>query len=387
MEKTALLCRYGGIGDCLLLTVVAAALKRRGYEVDYVVGNPVSNISELFTNLNLFRNVFPATRLLNISSDEFIEDSNGNMINSNMIKMNYTLPIDYKHSVENNTNYNGVSSIKPEWGWFRHQNSNYQNWYDLSLGWANIDPADVLDKDKRPIYKVEDSELEWAKSVIPKGSPILGMQLKASSLVRTWYRSDELPKLLVDNYPDSVVVFFRDNSWYIRKGNTISKIDFPSGKNTVRMSAALISLFDVFISVDSGMAHIAEAVKTKSIVIYLTVPAWTRNKYYDYTYSIEPNVDCYPCFGLSRYCWRILGEVYDQLSDREKKLKKAMEANVAIEEIAKELNTNTEGIYREFRALREKEEGLKCKQPYCSASINNDIIMGRVKYILQHNRS
>jgi len=381
--KTALLCRYGGIGDCLLNTSVANVLKKRGYEVDYVVGNPTFNISELFDNLDCFNNVFPARRIMGMF-EEFIEDTNGNWISSNIIKSTYDLPLDLKHSIENNSMYPNIAGQRLEWRWFAYQNSNMQNWYDLSLGWAKIDPTTVPPEDKVPIYRIKEDELEWAKSVLPEGSPILGVQAQASSLVRTWYRADEFPQTLIENFDGCVVAFYRGTSWFVRKGNSITKIDFPEGKNRVRHSAALISLFDAFIAVDSGMAHIAEAVGTKSVVIYLTVPAWTRSQYYKLTYPIEPDesIWCHPCFDLNRYCWRIEKDVENDLSDREKKLLELKNQGMNIEQIAKQLDTNPEGIFKENSALHARVDALKCKQPYCSANIKNERILNKVKEAL-----
>ena len=382
--KSALLCRFGGIGDCLILTVVASVLKKKGYEVDYVVGNPTFNVSELFDNLDCFRNVFPAKRIMNIP-DEFIQDTHNNWVSSNIIKSDYDLPIDYKHSIENNSVYSSLARIKSEWRWFDHQNSNFQNWVDLSLAWAKIDPTTIPDEDKIPKYKIRHDELAWAKGVIPEGTKIFGVQPQASSLVRTWYKADELPQQLINEYEGCVVLFFRGDKWYIRKGTRVKPLNFPENMNKVRASVALISLFDMFIASDSGMAHLAEIVGTKSIVMYLTVPSWTRSKYYKNTYAIEPKKDvwCYPCFDLNRYCWRVVNEGDKQLTDREKKILKAKEAQANILETAKELGTNPEGVQRELDALNRKIEGLRCRQPYCSASITNEEIMGEIENVLR----
>ena len=198
------------------------------------------------------------------------------------------------------------------------------------------------------------------------------------------FKEDDITDCNIRQAIYSLLAFFKDNSWYVRKGNSVSKIEFPKGKNKVRMSAALVSLFDIFVSVDSGMAHIAEAVKTKSIVIYLTVPAWTRSGYYKYTYPIEPDISvwCHPCFDLHRYCWRIEDEVETELSSREKELLKYTKKHASMNALIKKFNTNPEGIQRELSALSGKIEALKCKQPYCSANITNDKILEKIKEIL-----
>ena len=76
-----------------------------------------------------------------------------------------------------------------------------------------------------------------------------------------------------------------------------------TGKTTVRESAALIKLSEVYVGVDGGLAHLAVAVKTTGIIIFGPVLSGLR-KHSNYMVSVENVSTCHGCshfLDLSKY--------------------------------------------------------------------------------------
>ena len=293
-RKKAVILRVGGLGDCLILTPIAKALHNKGYDVDVLIGSPTGEVHELIEGLPYIHSAKKITRVNAIDCVSIAKDT---FVSVECIKPKYDLVVDLKFSVENNHPQYHSSE-----GWRDSINSNYQNWVDISLGWANIDPMKVADEDKLPEIVLPSSYTDWVKASVVgekgvRNFHVIGIQLQASSLIRTWYKMNELPERICNEYPNDVILLFGDNAWWIFTKNGRQKFEIPEG-NSLLWSAALISQMDAFIAADSGMSHIAEAVKTETIGVYTTVPAWTRTKYYKHAHPIEADVECYPCFTL-----------------------------------------------------------------------------------------
>lgn len=68
-------------------------------------------------------------------------------------------------------------------------------------------------------------------------------------------------------------------------------------RETLRDKAAIINLCDLFIGPDSGLMHLAAAVKTKSIVIFGSIPSECRINYYPtHTAFKRIELDCLGCW-------------------------------------------------------------------------------------------
>lgn len=374
-----LVVRYGGIGDSVILTPVLKQLSKK-FKVHFAVPEKQTT---LFRNLNFIEKIIPLYRIQG-SGEDFFRIKNG-LGTIARIKPDYDLVLDYRFSIEGNSMYRQLAEYdKPLYGdWLSHQNSNYQNWIDISLGWANIDPQTVTDDEKRPIYKPEQKEIEWAKATIGdnKGR-VIGIQLYASSLCRSFYHPQELPKKILELKDTGInsVFIFDGESWHkmIKLGN--KKIVLPKWIDPYRASAALISQFDRFVTADTGMSHIAEAVGTDSIVIYTTVPAWTRQKYYKHNTPIQANVKCSPCFTLGYSCPLNKARAIKQLSKREQFVKKYSDEGISLQEAAQKLNTTTDGLQQEFNSINQKIEALSKIEPDCVKDITADKILGFILY-------
>lgn len=374
-SKKALITRVGGLGDCLILTPIAKELHKRGYQVDFFIGSPTGQIYQLFEKLHYLHSVKKVSRLNGI---DCIQDEQQNFIAVDILKKDYDEVFDFKFSIEENrVGNNGIE------GWRRSINSNYMNWVDLSMAWANIDYTKILDENKRPDVSIPDSYHEWAGNEVPVEGKVIGIQLQASSLTRTWYRAMDLPELLHNQYLNDTILVFAGNEWVAMAKYGRKKIEIPEGFDPILCSVALINKMDVFISADSGMSHVAEAVGTHAIDIYTTVPAWTRVKYYKYAHPIEADVLCHPCFVLDQFCPIEKKKAESSLSEREKRIFQAGNSREDIMKVAKEFQTIPKAIDDEFGAIRQKIGAMSATMPACVGSVTSKMITDKVAEIFE----
>lgn len=383
-RKTALMLRVGGVGDAMLLTTVGKQLNKQGYDVDFFVGSPTGMIHELF-KLPYFRTVKQIIRITNI--DAVKQEDSEDFIAVACLLKNYDEVFDFKYSIEDNrpsANYN-----KHE-GWRVTINSNYQNWTDISLQWANIDPTKVSDEDKRPelyIDKEDKRYCNWLDEVgiVAKDRRdfnVIGIQLQASTLIRSWYKAAELPKMIHEKYPNDIVLVYTNDGWQAITRHGMNKIKFDSDLDNLVSSAHLISRMNCFISADSGMSHVAEALDVHTITTYTTVPAWTRAKYYQYSHSIESTPPCHPCFVLDVFCPLERIEAAKTMTTREKEIVETLEKNGDMRELCKRFNTVPRAIQGEYESSKKRVESLSAVEPACVKSITAEAILEKLDEIL-----
>jgi len=372
-KKKALMLRVGGLGDCLILTPVAKQLHKKGYSVDYFVGSPTGEVFELISGLPYFNSVKEISRVGN--SIDAVKDEDGHYVSVEILKKNYDEVFDFKFSVE--ANRAGINKTE---GWRDTLNSNYMNWVDLSLAWANFDWTKISDEDKRPELTYNSVVYdEWAEKLVPDN--VIGIQLQASTLIRTWYKSGDLPDRIYKEFPDHSVLIFTNGWQLMNKYGTVS-IHIPDKLNPLICSAALLKRCSIFISADSGFSHVAEALNIPTIGIYTTVPAWTRTKYYKYAHSLNTDVECHPCFELNMFCPIERKNALDKLTDREKDIIKSSEENISIFDVARKYSTAPRAIEMELQSARQRLDALSAVEPACVKSITIDMIINKVHEII-----
>lgn len=362
-----LLLRFGGIGDSMILTVVAKELVRRGHSVTYAVMEPHV---PLFDNLKCFKKVLPMRR---IHTYDCVPHPKWGWVATDWLKDAFQQGVvEYKFSIERNSLY---AALQPMYGeWIAHQNSNYQNWIDVMLSWANIDPTTV--EDKQPLYKIKKTEKDWAKSVLPSHikRPVIAMQMQASSMARTWYHAEQLPRKFIDIWPHVSILIYDGEKWELLRKDGRKTITLPH--HPVRHSAALLSLCDGFIACDTGLVQIADALNVKTIACYTTVPAWTRIAYSRNVTAIESlPLPCRPCFTLDRFCPERRKQALESLSDREKKMREFQEQGMDLNIASFELNTTPQLLDGEFLAMNHRLENLSGLTPMCVETITIERIL------------
>lgn len=379
-----LLARFGGIGDCFPVAAAARYLADQGHDVTVALRDDGSKVKQtaLFRedakfNTVDFKQVGPwADRCVKTPIGwQSIQTTYGN----------YDFVVDYMNIVENNST-SPVNNNEDLWEfWQRSRNSNYQNWYDLHLAWCNVNPAKVSNEYKRPHLVLTDGEKKAAADFKAKYTKLFVIHPYASSLARSWYQAKELvPKLLKD-YEGCAIAFWNpsENNWDLltRKGPTkLPKLD----ENPLRETMALVSAADLVICVDTGCSHIAEGLNVKSLVVYSTVPAWTRNKYYEHQTHIDPGEDHpeYYTFSLSLGDPLRVKDGMEALTERERQVKALFEKNVSAQEAMEALNTDGHGAELELKMLMAKKESWERQQSKSLSGITPDSVFDKIKAII-----
>lgn len=381
-----MMSRFGGIGDAVILTVVARELIDRGHEVHLSV--PQHQVS-LFDNLpECFTKVLETARFQ--GHIDCIKGKWGWM-SVEAMKDEFTVfmgekdrtfaPIDYKYSIELNANMGHAGRADYMGYWLRSQNSNFQNWVDLSLGWAGIDPQSVPDERKVPVYRQREPEKNWARRTLRGASePIIGLHMFASSLSRTYYRHEDVAKALLEAYPTATIIHWMGDHWIQGSKAGFKRLELP--EHFLRHSVSLVKGMDLIICADSALSHYAAAVDTPSITTYTTVPPWTRGKYYPKGRGIVGDVPCHPCFNLHRYCPLNQKRAEETLSDREKQMLELEQGGAPPPEAAKVLGTHVESLNHEYNAMRQRMEGIAGMVPDCVKDITPERILAEVKEVL-----
>jgi ADP-heptose:LPS heptosyltransferase len=379
-KKKILICRYGGIGDSLICTVLAREWKKRnpGGKVHFAVR---AEIASLFTHEKLFDKILPTFRKEPSKLDCIHRD--GGWVGLECIKENYTDVFDLKYSIELNSPWQELA--QRDGPWRTSMNSNFTHWVELSLGWCNIDPTEVTDF--KPSYVATAEELAWARERVPKdASPVIGVHLQASSLARTWYRAAELPERLRTIMPDARILYFDEASkhWLLTEKVGGKRIDV-SGDDGLRKSAALLSRMDLLICADSGYSHVAAAMDCPTLTIYTTVPSWTRERYYTKAHPIQSKLSCSPCFTLEGWCPRQAKRAKEQLTWREQRLLGYEEVRTPPQEAALQEHMPPQAFMAEFSAIKQKLRSMCTLEPDCMKEITPEAIAERAEEILNED--
>lgn len=112
-----------------------------------------------------------------------------------------------------------------------------------------------------------------------------------------------IAKHLNDNYDCSIILFGGPNEkrTIYEMSHKINPKPLLSTGNTIRQTAALIKQCDLFINIESGLGHIASAVKTNSITIMgPTIKTRTRT-YGETATNIFKDMPCNPCYKYPFY--------------------------------------------------------------------------------------
>ena len=379
--KKYLLTRFGGMGDAAPVMVVAKELKKLGHSVDIALredehGNKQVDFLEntdCADSAMTFKEIGPwKTRCVSFEHG---------WVDIKSTYPEYDEVIDFMNIIEQNSTCNSTFPINPSDEWMKHRNSNWVNWYDLHLSWANIDPTSVKDEDKRPEYVLSEEELKEVNEIRKGADGVIVINPHASSLARTWYQADDMIPMLLKKYPNHKIFSWEPStaSWSVFKGEGVSEYQSDL-KSSLRASMCVVGSADIYIGADTGYTHVAEGLDVPHIAIYSSVPAWTRAKYYQYQTSIDKGPHS---FALTLGDPHRIEEGMDELSDKEKKLMDLHESGVAIEVAAKALNTTPEGVNLEMDALQRKMSSFERIQSKALTAVTVEEVMGLIEEVLK----
>jgi len=174
------------------------------------------------------------------------------------------------------------------------------DWNKMSQDDLYLKRYDIQEEDGSIDWFISESEIEYANNFIKENKlenikgKIIGVQLHAANAPeRCW--SDEKWKELIDQLTSegNIVVILGHK---IERGFDGNNIINMLGKTTFREAGAIISKCDLFICIDSGLLHIAQALKIPTIAIFTLVhPLHRLRKQQDWIY-IYKNLECQPCY-------------------------------------------------------------------------------------------
>lgn len=373
-----LLCRFGGIGDTIIITVVAKAIKRR--DPNHIVHAAVwDKHVDLLRHCRYVDQTLEMRRMMP-GNVHCIKHRFG-WASVDCVMPDYDMPIEFRFSVEGNSMNRHRASMVGEW--MSSQNSNYQNWIDLSLAWANIDPTTV--DDKTPEYTIEDGEERWAEEQVGYLKPLLAMNMTASSQNRTRPDSQELVRPLLEAFPDYTVLWWNNDeeTWY--KWNKNGMQPFGARIN-LRQSVALLAQCDVLVAMDSGLSHMAECISSAigltTVCFYTTVPGWTRAMYFPQCHAVDVALPCSPCFSLHNLCPENRRAALEQLSVEERYTLDAAVGRISLDAACSELGLARQELIANAQAIEARLMSIAQKVPKCVKQITPEIIIERVRVAL-----
>lgn len=255
----------GGIGDVLMITPTVRAIKQ---------ANP--SIPLIFCTTNMYGGgkgtLFDILRY-NPYIDKVI---------TNQELINYTFKRIY--------NFGTGQEIEQELA------GNKKNRIDIFADLAGIELTD-----KSTVYTLHGSEMEWASNWIKKNISasrrfLFGIQVNSTSPKRDW--PEEKISLLVftilNSWLDASVLLFYEGLV------STNRLSYPNIYNIVGMPirwvAALLNECQAIVVPDSGLLHIAGALRKKMVGLFGSIPPELRISYYPEAISIYQKFPCSPCW-------------------------------------------------------------------------------------------
>lgn len=157
-------------------------------------------------------------------------------------------------------------------------------------------------RDKSYVYEVTEDEQKWANNFLSKyPHPLIGIQLKSSTWVRTWPPEQVMRLISMLKY-NGIVVIIIDNGKFEFKDSGI--INLAGGYN-IREVAAIVSKLDLLITPDSGILHFGAHFKIPTIALFGGSNYLCRTKYYTTIIPIcksKEVCELYPCWSHAYIC-------------------------------------------------------------------------------------
>ena len=255
----------GGIGDILMITPTVRAIKQ---------ANP--NIPLIFCTTDMYGGG-KGTLFDILKYNPYIDK-----VITNQELINYTFKRIY--------NFGTGQEIEQE------LSGNKKNRIDIFADLAGIELVD-----KSTVYTLHGSEMEWASNWIKKNVStdrrfLFGIQVNSTTPKRDW--PEEKISLLVftilNSWLDSSVLLFYEGLV------STSRLSYPNIYNIVGMPirwvAALLNECQAIVVPDSGLLHIAGALRKKMVGLFGSIPPELRISHYPEATSIYQKFPCSPCW-------------------------------------------------------------------------------------------
>jgi len=312
--RKILIIRAGGIGDVIMLIPVFREFKRL---------YPKAKITMLSDG--------NSAKILNGDPHIDVIDSIGKL---SSIRETTNLMAQYDRVID----FTGVIENNPE--------AQKMNGYRLHLKWAGIDRDDIEIEDMRPEIHLSDEEIKNGEAFVnkikpKKDSPVVVMQLRASSWVRSWIpeyvrlTGEMLGKagvgVIICSESGLTNIVFAECKcgWHgiielpicvteleiecpnCKDKDSISPSHWDDMENvtllvsnsSIRNIASIIRASDLVIAPDSCFLHIAAAFRTPSLGLYSAFNGMLRAGIFPEAHIIQnTKLKCSPCFLHKAMC-------------------------------------------------------------------------------------
>ena len=274
----AVLRQLGGLGDALLLSPVALGLRERFPEYDVHLITDSTYMDGALTHIaarNPYWSVVHDIPLDEATTFETVavqrRPSGGDIHDYDVVKR-----------AEGLIDLNNVCIVTEQ---------NHPNPPHRTTIWC--DAAGVAPSDPRPIYRTTRKERDAAKAYFDAqgwsegAGYVIGLSLAAMDVARA----------LPDRSIYDIVQAITDAGGIPVTVDPLAQIPgVPSivGKGLPEVFA-LIERMDAFVGVDSGLLHIAGAVKTPLVGLFGSIPAGKRVAYYN-ARALQATIPCAPCW-------------------------------------------------------------------------------------------
>lgn len=280
-KEIVLVKRSGGIGDVLMTTPILTEIKKKNpdteiyYETLYpelFEGNPDVCVSFVSNKVKINNKV---DKIIDLNRSVETKQVGGGILDEEVSEKNNRIDLFFDHAKINRQE-------KPEIKYFLKEDEveraklllkeNGIREYDILIGYAGI-----------PVAHRRAYPLELTKKLFnllcrnPRVKIILFGRGKKS-----FVKEDQV---IIDTFPKDRILDFID-------------------KTSMREVAAIMNHCKLVIACDSGLLHLANAVKVPNVGLFGTIEPWLRTKYYPLCRTIYPKnrLPCIPCNDKGREC-------------------------------------------------------------------------------------
>ena len=273
-QQTTVLCKRhkGGIGDIIMTTPAIEAIKQKypHYVIDYAC--PKQYVS-LLENNPFIRDVYDV-KIVNESKYEIVYDMTRKCIQHE----GRTQPDVDKNRTEI---FADVVDIQPE-------NLPRTKFY---LSQQEVHLGQYIDFESSAKH-----ELLVKRRTPSNDKLVIGVCVNSSAKVRSYYYADELVKKISEEYPEAIILFFQEKQEYLFRYDNVFHITGFS----LRDCAVLISRCDFFFGPDTGLTHIAAALRVQTLWFFSHVDGNIRTRGYDTSEIVQETPPSCP---QSAPCW------------------------------------------------------------------------------------
>jgi len=280
-RKTALLIRYGAIGDLIMITPVLRKLKKEGY---FVVVNTHKDSAPLTCNPNIDVNI---RQKVNEVPNEMLNDY------WEELGKGFDKVINLSESIEG-------ALLKPEgsikFSWpkeIRHEECN-KNYMDYTMQKAGYE-----DKGMLPELYFSKAEHKWAENFMAKHRDkfVVLISLSGSAFHKVYPFMENVITEFLDTYTDTLAITVGadvDRMLEWEHPRTISW----SGKIKLRKALILTQYVNLVIGTETGLINAASCFDTPKIVMLSHSSEENLTKYWKNCEYLHGDVSCYPCHQL-----------------------------------------------------------------------------------------